>query len=315
MKLEIIIPNFNGFDLIKKNLPSVLAAIKNEKNASITIVDDGSKVEEQQALSEHIDEINNKFDTKVKLMLFQENAGFSTNVDRAALISDSDILILLNTDVAPHPDFLDALLPHFKDPMMFGVGCMDESIEDRTVLRGRGIGFWNRGFLLHKKGDVESSHTFWVSGGSSAFNTHLFKELGGMDPLYDPFYWEDIDLSYRAQKAGYKVVFEKKSLVIHVHKKGSIRKHYKDEVIKAYATRNQFTFVWKNITDDNLLASHFMWLPYHVLRAVLRFDTIFLKGFLLALMRLPAIMNHRKVQTKQFRLTDKQILNMQRTSS
>lgn len=311
MNIEIIIPNYNGFDLIKKNLPSVLAAIEKEKKASVVIVDDGSETQEQKELSNYIEEINKKSEIKVRLMLFQENAGFSTNVDRAALISDSDILILLNTDVSPHKDFLDALLPHFKDKNVFGVGCLDESIEDKTVLRGRGIGFWRRGFLLHRKGDVSSMDTFWVSGGSGAFRTSTFKDLGGLDPLYNPFYWEDIDLSYRAQKAGYTVLFEPKSVVIHTHKKGSIKKHYKDDVIKAYAVRNQFTIVWKNITDSSLLSSHFIWLPYHLVRAVINFDKIFLKGFVLALLRLPAIINHRKVQAKQFRLSDKEILSRQ----
>lgn len=311
MLIEVIIPNYNGFELIEKNLPKVINALKNHKSSKITIVDDGSKTEEQEKLSTYVDKTNKNSGVKVNLMLFQKNVGFSSNVDRAALISDSDILILLNTDVAPHEDFLDALLPHFKDELMFGVGCMDESIEDGTVLRGRGIGYWSRGFLLHKKGDVKSSSTFWVSGGSSAFRTKTFQMLGGLDPLYNPFYWEDIDISFRAQKAGYNVLFEPKSIVVHMHKKGSIKKHYKDNVIMAYAVRNQFTIVWKNITDKRLLLSHFIWLPYHLLRAVFSGNTIFLKGFLLATLRLPAIMNHRKTQIRQFKLSDREVLQKQ----
>ncbi len=310
-KIEVIIPNYNGFELIEKNIPKVLHVLAAYPNIEVTIVDDGSRIEEQELLSEYIKSINKKNKIQVKLMLFQKNLGFSSNVNRAALESTSDILVLLNTDVYPRKDFLDAVLPHFKDELLFGVGCMDESIEDKTILRGRGIGEWKSGFILHRKGEVDRTDTFWVSGGSSAFRTDLFKLLGGFDPLYNPFYWEDIDLSYRAQKAGYKILFEPKSVVVHVHKKGSIKKHYKDDTIRSYAMRNQFTIVWKNVTDKDLIFSHLLFLPLHLARAILKRDKIFLKGFFLAILRLPDIMKHRKIQKKQFILKDKDILHLQ----
>ncbi len=308
MKIEIIIPNYNGFELIKKNLPDVIESLKPYKNSLITVVDDASKKEEQESLTSYIAESEKKSPVELKLMLFHENKGFSSNVNRAAMQSSADILVLLNSDVSPSKNFLESLLPHFKDEKMFGVGCMDESIEDRTVLRGRGLAKWERGFLIHSKGEVDKTDTFWVSGGSSAFNRKLFQKLGGLDSLYDPFYWEDIDLSYRAQKAGYKVLFEPRSVVVHVHKKGSIKKHFKDEVIKSYAMRNQFTFIWKNITDTGLLLNHVLFLPYYLLTAAIRFDKIFLKGFFLAILRLPVIMNHRMSQRKYYVLTDREII-------
>lgn len=308
MKIEVIIPTYNGLELVKKNLPAVVKSIKKFKDSKITIVDDGSKTEEQSKLDEFVKQINKNSNIVVSLMLFQENRGFSSNVNRAAMISNADIFVLLNTDVEPSENFLDPLLVHFKDKKIFGVGCMDESVETKTVLRGRGVGEWRRGFVIHGKGEVDKTDTFWVSGGSSAFNRRIFQELGGMDTLYDPFYWEDIDLSYRAQKTGYKIMFEPKSVVTHIHKKGSIRKHFKDDTIKSYAMRNQFTFIWKNITDTNLLISHFIWLPYHLLSALMRLDKIFIKGFVLAVLRVPAIIKHRSIQKKQYKLTDKEVI-------
>ncbi|PJE58197.1 MAG: glycosyltransferase family 2 protein, partial [Candidatus Portnoybacteria bacterium CG10_big_fil_rev_8_21_14_0_10_36_7] len=41
--------------------------------------------------------------------------------------------------------------------------------------------------------------------------------LNGFDELYSPFYWEDIDLSYRAWKTGYTVLFDPQVLVEHHH--------------------------------------------------------------------------------------------------
>lgn len=310
MKIEIIIPNYNGFELVSQNLPKILEIIKNEKNMSVVLVDDGSKRDEQENLQKFITDVKKTFTTSVTLLMYDKNLGFSSNVNRAALKSDADILILFNTDVMPDKDFLNPLIAHFSDPTVFGVACMDQSIEDeKTVLRGRGLAKWHKGFLVHRKGEVNKSDTFWVSGGSSAVRTSLFKKLGGFDSLYNPFYWEDIDLSYRAQKCGYKLIFEEKSIVTHMHTKGSIKKHYKDNIILSYAMRNQFTFIWKNITDISLILSHILLLPKYLLSAVIRRDVIFLKGFCLAFLRLPDIMKHRKIQKKQFILTDKEILS------
>lgn len=310
MKIEVIIPNYNGSDLIKKNLPKVLDALEKRKDTIITIVDDGSKPEEQEALSVFIPEVVKTTSIKINLQIHEKNVGFSSNINRAAMKSTADILILLNSDVSPQKDFLQPLLDHFEDETVFGVGCMDKSIEDdgTTVLRGRGLAKWHNGFLVHRKGEIDKSNTFWVSGGSCAVRTDIFQKLGGFDPLYNPFYWEDIDISYRAQKAGYKLIFESKSIVTHMHAKGAIKKHYRDNVIKSYAMRNQFTFIWKNITDLDLILSHLLRLPYYLLTSCLSKDTIFLKGFYLAIVRLPDIMRHRKKQKKLFVLSDKAIL-------
>lgn len=310
MTIEIIIPNYNGFELVSKNLPEILKVIKSEKNISITIVDDGSRKEEQDKLSQFVELIRKDTRTSLELSLHEKNVGFSSNVNRAALKSSSEIIILFNTDVVPDAGFLSPLLKHFSDPEVFGVACMDRSIEgDKVVMRGRGLAKWHKGFLEHRKGEVNKSDTFWISCGSCAIKTDLFKKMGGLDYLYNPFYWEDIDLSYRAQKAGYKIIFEEKSIVTHTHAKGSIKKHYKDNIILSYAMRNQFTFIWKNITDPLLILSHVLYLPKYTLSAILRRDSVFLRGFYLALLRFPDIMKHRNVQKRQFKLSDKEIIS------
>src|SRR5581483_9702281 len=99
---------------------------------------------------------------------------------------------------------------------------------------------------------------------------------------YNPFYWEDIDISYRALKAGYRIFFEPKSQVIHEHEEGSIRRKYTANQIKVIAYRNQLFFVWINITDLNLQLSHIIWLPYHLLKSFIKGDFAFIKGLCLA---------------------------------
>ncbi len=310
MSVNIITPNYNGFALIEKNLPKVLSVISKYNNVIVTIVDDGSDSKEKENLRNYISGLNKEQNIKIKLLENQKNMGFSSSINKGALDSKSDYLVLLNSDVIPAENFLDKIFDDFaKNKNLFGVGCMDKSIEeDKTVLRGRGTGVWRRGFLIHSRGDIDKNNTLWISGGSSVVKRDFFIKLGGFDALYNPFYWEDIDLSYRAQKAGYSIIFEKESIVIHKHLEGAIKKHYKDFYIKAIAYRNQFIFIWKNITDINFMVSHIFFLPYHFVKAMIRFDFEFYYGFFLALLMFPVIIMKRQKQKKFYIKSDSEIL-------
>ena len=234
--------------------------------------------------------------------------GFSYTVNHGATNASGEVLLLINTDVCPEPGFLAPLLSHFEDEDVFAVGCMDKSIEGKeTVLRGRGTGYWKRGFLNHKKGEVDKSDTLWVSGGSGAFRKSYWDKLGGLNNLYNPFYWEDIDLSYRALKSGYKVIFENKSVVIHEHEKGVIKSKFSPYIVKTLAFRYQFIFTWSNLTDFSLVISHISWLPYHFIKTLIGNETAFYVGFGKALILLPKILKTRYNNKKFFIKSDKEV--------
>lgn len=310
MKYKVVIPNYNGSYLIIKNLPSVLDSLSEYKNSEIAIVDDGSHEEDFKKLEIYVAEIKEKSTIPIKLIRKDKNSGFSSTVNKGALDSETEYLILLNSDVSPEKNYLISVMEDFeKNEKLFGVGCMDKSEEEtETVFRGRGLAIWSRGLLIHRKGSIEKSDTFWISGGSSIIKTEVFKKLGGFDEIYDPFYWEDIDLSYRARKLGYELMFENKSIVIHRHSEGAIRKNFSKGKVTKIAYRNQFIFIWKNITDTKLVMSHLLWLPYHLIKGVLRGDNAFLQGFLLALIRLPDIIKRRNNQKKYYKKSDSELL-------
>jgi len=305
MKIDIIIPNYNGSALIEKNLDDVLKHTK-KYDAQIIIVDDFSKKEDFEKVERFVEGKKG-----VKLLRNDRNLGFSSTINRGVRESDADLLVLLNTDVAPEENFLDAALDDFKsDENLFGVGFMDKSVEgERLVLRGRGLATWKRGFLIHRRGEVDKSDTFWISGGSSAVRRELFVKLGGMDELYNPFYWEDIDLSYRARKSGYNIIFEEKCVVVHNHQEGSIKRHYNNSQIKKIAYRNQLIFVWKNITDLKLLVSHIIWLPINVVLSVPRLDSAFIVALFNAMTKIPAIINKRGKQKRFYKKRDSELIS------
>ncbi len=299
MNLSVVIPNYNGEDILRKNLPKVISSVE---DAEIIVVDDASVDGSLEVL------VN--FGKKIRVIKNEKNLGFSSTVNRAIKEAKGEIVILLNSDVIPEKGFLPPLLSHFDDEKVFAVGCMDKSVENgKIILRGRGIGSWKKGFLMHSRGEVNRMDTLWVSGGSGAFRKSIWDKLGGFSHLYDPFYWEDIDLSYRALKSGYKIVFEPKSIVIHEHEKGAIKSTYSNFKVKTIAYRNQFIFVWKNATDLDLLFSHLLWLLYHFVKAFIGMDMAFFRGFFSVIVLLPEIIKYKLKDKKFFVKKDKEVVN------
>ncbi len=317
MNISIVIPNFNGRDLLLHNIPLVVKAVE-EYGAGfveIIITDDASQDGSVGAVKHLLEDLVPKNSKKLSSVVLEnplgKNRGFSGNVNVGVRAAKGDILILLNSDVVPKKGFLTPLLSHFKDPNVFAVGCMDESVEEgKIVLRGRGVGKWERGFLAHSAGSLNSPHTLWVSGGSGAFRKSIWEKLGGLNELYNPFYWEDIDLSYRAQKAGFTVLFEQKSVVRHEHSKGAIKTFYKPLRVRKIVYRNQFLFTWLNLTDTMLIAKHVFWLPYHIAKAVQHQDVAFFYGLGMALWRIPRVLFYRSTMRKLWKRTDAQVIQL-----
>lgn len=303
MKVSVIIPNYNGEVLLKENLPKVVEAMV--KDSEIIIVDDGSKDDSCSIV------LNLKSKTQLPVRLFrnEKNMGFSSTANKGVRNAKGDIVFLLNTDAYPDKNFLVPILEDFKDPQVFAVGCLDKSLENgRTVLRGRGVGKWQKGFLVHSKGRTDKNNTLWASGGSSAFRKSLWIKLGGLDEIYNPFYWEDIDISYRALKSGYKILFDPRSIIFHEHHKGAIRRGYSEFAIRTIAYKNQFIFVWKNATDFFLQIKHVLFLFYHFGRAIKNRDLAFFLGFFKAFVLLPKIIKSSFKVQKDFILSDSKVI-------
>ena len=134
MNISIIIPNYNGEKILAKNLPFVLAAVKEYKKGKVEIIipNDPSTDKSKEVISNFIHSLKETNITGITVdNQKKEQSGFSKNVNRGVSLASGDILILLNSDVRPHRNFLDPLLTHFKDESVFAVGCMDESIEGK----------------------------------------------------------------------------------------------------------------------------------------------------------------------------------------
>ncbi len=299
MKFSIVIPNYNGEKLIERNIPRLLDVLKeyvtkHNQKVEVIIVDDASEDNSREVIGDIIKH-NPEKRIVIKTTENKHNLGFSSTVNKGVTLAEGEIIILFNTDLWPTKGLLDHVSHYFAEENLFAVGFMDKSVEgENVVLRGRGVGTWKRGFLMHGPGDIHKTNTLWASGGSSAFRKTIWDKLGGLYDIYDPFYWEDIDLSYRALKAGYTILFAPEIIVTHEHEKGAIRTHYTATQYRTISYRNTLYFVWINITDTALLLSHLLWLPYHFIKTFSKDGFAFSHAFLTAVAKFPRILSLRR---------------------
>ncbi len=291
MKVSIVIPNYNGRDLLKKNLPKVIKAQKNKKNQilEVIVVDDGSFDDTVSFMKENFPD--------VKLIKHTKNRGFSASVNTGARTSKGDLICLINNDVVPEENFLEETHKHFRDKSVFAV-----SLHERGY--GWARGKFEGGYILFEPGkeSKEAHDTFWVNGGSGVFRRDIWMKLGGMDDeLLSPFYWEDLDLSYRAAKRGYKLVWEPKSVVDHEHETTIGR--FDKTMVARIKERNQLLFNWKNITSPGLFRKHIAGITSRTFR-----HPGYSRIILMALMRLSAAIKARNKERKESKISDEALL-------
>jgi hypothetical protein len=123
---------------------------------------------------------------------------------------------------------------------------------------------------------------FFAVGGCGLYHVTRIRELGGFDADYHPFYWEDIDLGYRAWRRGWTVRYVPDSVVHHRHR-GTIARRYSPAEVKRALLKNQLLFHWKNLTDPEMLAQHLDGVLLRVLDEDARGDRAFLEALVLAL--------------------------------
>lgn len=288
MKTSVVIPNYNGAELLKKNLPKVLEIGADE----IIVVDDAST----DGSLGVIEDIKEKKAIKgIKLIKHKKNLGFARSVNEGVVASRGDVVILLNTDVAPQKDLLRYVLPHFKNPEVFAVSFNEGKF-------GYAKGTFRRGLIEFEgqKPDSSAHKSFWASGGSAAFGKEKWEKLGGLDDMYMPFYWEDVDISYRAQMRGWEIVWEPKARVEHEHEAtiGEFLGKKRDWIIE----RNQFLFFWKNVSSPKLWLLHLLWLPARL------FPPGRLIPFFWAILKVPQVLARRVKSGERF-VNDEQILS------
>ena len=212
--ISVTIPNYNGADLLKKNLPLLYRALqKHVDDYEVIVADDASK-------DGSVDFLKKQY-PQIILVEHSENQGFSKNINSAIQKANKDLVFFLNTDVELIEDYFEHLFKYFDKPDTFGVmgkviGIQDGEIQDAAK--------YPTISLISIRSNINylpiNEVSFWLptlflSGGWSLVDRIKIEELSRFDEIYSPFYSEDVDLSLQAWKAGYQCYFEPQAICKH----------------------------------------------------------------------------------------------------
>lgn len=250
---SLVMATWHGKDAVKQSLPALMRAVRlHGGNHEVIIVLD---YESADGTEQYV----RQFFPEVKIVVADHPMYFNGASRLGIARSTRDIVILINNDTIVDEGFLAPLIGPFRDPDIFGVAShVTESGEfgetGKTHVEFNGCDFnWAHERL------APSSPPYctvpWLHRGAFALDRRKYHWLRGLDDLFDPFYFEDADLSYRAWKVGWRCLFSLNSRVTHKHILAM--PSAADEFLSMIVRRNANIFFWKNIDDLPMLLRHF----------------------------------------------------------
>lgn len=304
--LSIVIPNYNGERLLPKFLPSVLAAIEQaDAPTELVVVDDASTDRSLEMLA--------GFPT-ARVVRRERNGGFSQCCNTGIAEARGEVLLLLNSDVKLPPDFLLHYRHHFDDPQLFAITPAGFDLESGRPIDGGKLGFWRQGMPRTTKNYYEAQAEEWeltepypsfsVIGAYFFCDGAKLRSLGGFDPLYTPFLFEDIDLSYRALKRGWKIIYEPRLQAWH-QSSSTLKRVIRPFGMRVVSVRNRMVFVLVNIHSRRMIASFWF---YEVLR-LLGLNVVNWAALPGLIARLPRILARRREERGHAVVTDESIFH------
>jgi O-antigen biosynthesis protein len=280
----LIVLNFNGMEHLDDCLASATKAAGNVPlPAVVVLLDNCSSDESVLYVRENYPDVEIIVAPKNDLLF-----SFNEIVRRRR----EDVILLLNNDMRFEARFLAPLLQPFEDPDVFAVTSKILNWEGTKSTTGRRLAEIRQSwFYMWWDFKVDQAcYTLDACGGAGAYRRTMFLALGGFDRLYHPGYYEDVDLSYRAWKRGWRVVYQPSSIIYH---KIGASFGKTESSLRTLLTRNHILFSLKNCSGWSFVFSFLLLLPMRVLRRAVAGDRAFVRGSMEAIPRILAALSRR----------------------
>lgn len=246
-KIAIVILNWNGKGFLEKFLPSV---IKFSQNAEIIIADNCSTDNSIDFLIANYPEI--------RIIKLKENYGFAKGYNEALKEVNATYFVLLNSDVEVTENWLNPCIKLLESDAFIGA-CQPKikayHNKEYFEYAGAAGGFIDKYGYPFCRGRIfdtlekdtsqydNETEVFWASGACLFVKSSVFSQLGGFDATFFA-HMEEIDLCWRMQHLGYKVMFTHLSTVYHVGG-GTLNKTNPRKTFLNF--RNNLLMLYKNL--------------------------------------------------------------------
>lgn len=253
-KVSVVILNWNGAEMLRTFLPSVVR-FTDEEVAEVCVADNGST-------DNSVEIVKNEFPS-VRLIHFSENYGFAEGYNKALELLDTEYVVLLNSDVEVTENWIMPVLS-FMEANPDVAACQPKILsykdKSRFEYAGAAGGYIDKygypfcrgrifDYLEPDNGQYDSpAEVFWTSGAAMFVRRNLYIEVGGLDSRFFA-HMEEIDLCWRLLSRGYRLMCIPESKVYHVG--GATLK--KENPRKTYLNfRNNLLMMYKNLSSDEL---------------------------------------------------------------
>lgn len=305
MSVSVVIPNYNGCHILKTCLSENMAQFEVNGITDVIIADDASTDDSLRYIQTHF--------PSIRVVQNDVNSGFSVTCNKGASLAKESVMLLLNNDMVFKELDLKAILQDLENPDVFAITpkILRQNQSGDWINESHNYGYFAGGWFStendfdydKKVKDTEGALLLWACGGAMFVTKKRFDALNGFDPIMSPFYCEDLDLSYRGWKRGWKSMYTQKATCHHQHQ-ATIGALFTKAQVDAIHLRNKYLFIWKNVTYWPYLISHFL----TVLLKCLTFQIKDGRAILTACFRLPDVIRYRR-QTRLDRYTDPEILS------
>jgi poly-beta-1,6-N-acetyl-D-glucosamine synthase len=192
--VSVIVPAYNEGKVIRNCVDSILADEYPRKE--IFLVDDGSTDDTLEAMQRYEDLAN-------VVVISQENGGKASALNAGIARASGDMLFFVDADGIFAPTTITEMLSGFDRPDVGGVCGNDEPVNlDR--MQTRLLALLTHGTAFVRRALTRINCLTIVSGNLGAFRRAVIEEVGGFT---EGFIGEDLELTWRLRRAGYRVNF------------------------------------------------------------------------------------------------------------
>lgn len=251
-ELAIVILNWNGCDMMRKYLPSV---VKYSEGAEVIVADNAST-------DNSLEMLRLDFPT-VKTIVLDKNWGFAEGYNKALRQINAEYYILLNSDVRVEEGWLNAMMQYMRkhnDVAACQPKLLSETRPTHFEYAGACGGFIDRYGYPYCRGRIFDTvekdsgqynmvmEILWATGACLLIRSDDYWNAGGLDGRFFA-HNEEIDLCWRLNNMGRRIVCVPQSRVYHLGG-GTLNKTNPQKTYLNF--RNNLIMLYKNLPDKEL---------------------------------------------------------------